>query len=341
MSILYMTGFEGGDLLMDNVTTVAGAPSYSTSVLPAASPSSRSLSLGFSQSIRIPWIDDVTGTRKEPNTSVWFHSQFRFASMQSANIVGLGRNGVELVTLSWTVGTGFITLRINGVVVSTSLTTQSINTYRRLMFHISAFTAGTINVYVDGNLSTPIITHSFVGSINKPNEFYALTAAASSPNYIDDIWALDPSDGVGVTNASDIKDSGIRGQTVNGNGPTQQWTATPAVSPYTAIDDIPPSDVDYISSTSVGQKSNFTKPNLLGSAEKIAAVKIMARVGQSDASAGTKIGMGFEVGGSNNRVDITTPGAGYISNVYNTHPTDPNWTPTNYDSTELSVVSVA
>ena len=111
--------------------------------------------------------------------------------------------------------------------------------------------------------------------------------------HLDDCWAMDPNDGTGATDPALYRDSGIRGQVATGDGSPLGWSDPGGgTGSYVDIDRI--TDTDYISTSSAGTESQFSHDAVASSVERIAAVKIMANVTQSDTSAGTQIGLGFD-----------------------------------------------
>ena len=87
--------------------------------------------------------------------------------------------------------------------------------------------------------------------------------------------------------------------------------------------------------------SEVSKGAVAGSAERIGAVKVYANVTQSDVTAGTKIGLGFDDGVAPVQKDSLVPAAGYVTNVYDVAPGAVDWTPAIYDASDIKIISVA
>lgn len=364
MSILGMNGFESYTFSagtttarnneannMDRIVVLGGTMTRTTDV-PATSPSVHALQITNNDIVSVPWWNDAAGGRNEPGTGFWFHGQARITSNGSTNNDltrwGTSSDDAEFITLSWEDNTTNVTLRVAGTVRVTSSYATGINDFTRFMVEVTGLTltSHTIKVYVNGDLTTPIINYTLIaGDISalaaigsgKPNGFYGRGGVTM---HLDDCWAMDPNDGTGATDPALYRDSGIRGQVVTGDGSPLGWSDPGGgTGSYVDIDRI--TDTDYISTSSAGTESQFSHDAVASSVERIAAVKIMANVTQSDTSAGTQIGLGFDDGASTVQKDSAVPGLGYVTNVYDEKPGTGAWTPATYDASDLIVISVA
>jgi hypothetical protein len=366
MSILGMTGFESYNFtsgtatarndaadLMDRIITLGGGFTRFSTALPDGSPSLQALAVTSTDVGSVPWHNDAAGTRNEPGTSgaFWLHDQVRIASNSTSNDQtrhGTSSDDAEYITLSWEDSTTNITLRVAGVVRATSSYATGIADYTRCMVEVTGvtLTSHTITVYVNGDLTTPIITYTLVaGDVSAlaavgsglANGFYV---RSGNTMYVDDMWAMDHLDGVGATDPTLYRDSGIRGQVPTGDGAPLNWTASGGgAGSYTDIDFVTGSD--YISATAAATESQFSHTAVASNVERVGAVKVMAHVTQSDVSAGTQIGIGFDDGVAPAQKDSLVPGAGYVTNVFDEQPGGGAWTPADYDASDLIVISVA
>ena len=367
MSILGMNGFESyqytsgttaaredaADLMERFV--VLGGDFDRTATVPVGSPSLWALAPGSSDIASIPWWNDSTTpiTRNEPSDAggaFWFHGQAKITLNNASNDAtrwGVSSDDAEYILLSWEDNTTNVTLRIAGVVRVTSGHASGIVDYTRYMVEVSGFDAGdTIKVYVNGDLTTPIIDYTLIAAdavslaavgTGKANGFYVV--GRNGP-LLDDLWAMDHLDGVGATDPSLYRDSGIRGQVPTGDGAPLNWTGSGGgVGSYTDIDLI--TDPDYITASAAATESQFSHTSIATGVERIAAVKVYAHVTQSDASAGASIGLGFDDGAASAQKDSLVPGAGFVTNVYDEQPASGAWTPATYDASDLVVITVA
>lgn len=344
--------------VMDRIVVLAGIPDYTTLAnrIPDDSPSTASLEMDNATIFSFPWLNDAAGTRNEPAGTFWLHFQWTWTFNTSANdvsYVGLSSNDQEYVTISREDNTANITLRVAGSVVATSSYAGSINVFDRIMVEF-AFTGGapvggdTIKVYKDGIITpgSEIISHTLSGpqaaalagiGSGRANGFF--TRSSFFSGYLDDIWAMDTSVATGATDPAQFKDGGIRGAVATGDGSPTNWTLSTGVNSYAVIDDV--SGTDNMSASAVGTETQVTKAAISSVAEKVAAVKVYANVTQSDTSAGTRIGLGFDDGVTSVQKDSLVPAAGYVTNIYNERSAGVDWTPGNYDGADIKIISVA
>lgn len=366
MSILGMNGFETYQFtsgttaaredaadLMERFVVLSGDFDRDADV-PPGSPSLWALSPGASDIVSIPWWDDSTTpiTRNEPSDAggaFWFHGQAKLTNNNTANDAtgwGVSSDDAEYIMLSWEDNTSNVTLRIAGVVRATSGYASGIAAYTRYMVEVSGFDAAdTVKVYVNGDLTTPIITYALIAAdavslaavgTGKANGFYVV--GRNGP-LLDDLWAMDHLDGVGATDPALYRDSGIRGQVGTGDGTPVNWTPSTGGTTFDDLDSL--TDADFISTGAVGTIAEVSKGAVAGSAERIGAVKVYANVTQSDASAGASIGLGFDDGVAPVQKDSLVPATGYVTNVYDAAPGAVDWTPAIYDAADIKIISVA
>lgn len=366
MSILGMNGFESFAFAsnntdasaMDKVVILNGSPVYTTAAnrIPDDSPSAASLEIAYQAILSFPWLNDAAGTRNEPAGTFWLHFRSAWDFNNNSNdtsYIGLSSNDQEYVTISRQDTTSYVTLRVAGSVVAVSSYSVSLDFFDRIMVEF-AFTGGspvggdTIKVYKDGVITpgSEIINHTLSGpqaaalasiGSGRANGFFARSTGFGA--WLDDIWAMDTSVATGATDPAQFKDGGIRGAVATGDGSPTNWTLSTGVNSYAVIDDV--SGTDNMSASAVGTETQVTKAAISTVAEKVAAVKVYANVTQSDASAGTRVGLGFDDGVTSVQKDSIVPATGYVTNVYNERSAGVDWTPGNYDGADIKIISVA
>lgn len=348
MSILGMNGFEGRDGDLDGLITVSGNTQYTTTVPTGGSQRSLQLQLDIH---RMPWFSGEinTATYNEPSGSeYWFHYHQLWISNANNNdaiILGVSRGGSEVITYSHEDTTGEPTIRVAGVVRATaSGATPSSGNWVRYHIHVEGHATGdTISLYADGVLTTPILTYTLIGAdetslaaIGKPNEFYAEGSTASS-THIDNVFALDPNDGVAPTNINLLTDAHIEPSTLNADSATYtDWSGS-----YTDIDEVPPNDTDFISSTTVNEVSTFGHTTVSNPLVLFAQTKW--RVTRT----GTVAGSNMQIRKASISTPATfadesshvAPGDGNVLAQHHTAPDGSSWSKTLFDDTEFGPVS--
>lgn len=129
----------------------------------------------------------------------------------------------------------------------------------------------------------------------------------------------------GAIDPTAFKDSGIRGQVPTGDAIPEEWTPSAGADSYAVIDNI--STSDYLQAATVGQETHVSHNAISSLAEKVGAVKLYAKVTQSDTSAGAQIGLGFSeqiIFGSNGVVSggttFTSSGQTFLTTIPNSGP---------------------
>lgn len=339
-AVLGMAGFEARNTTRDRFVVTTGSFTYSTLVLPIASPSSTSIQTTNGLG-RCPWINDVVGTPSEPSGGeIWFHGNVRASALSTSFLFGTGRNGVEYITVSMD-AIGKVTVRLAAAVVGTAASDSfSIVAFKRLHVHLTGDTAGShLLVYTDGNLSTAVIDVTLSGgnasslaAIGKPNEFYFHGASSSSTSNFDDCVAWDPTD-AGFPGIQFFASCGIKGQVFNANGPETGWSGS-----FADIDELPCSDTDKITASAVGNESSFLKAAV--AEPNVFAVKFMARVTRTGSTAGVNISLKQNDGVSSTLVTAPAPGDGDVQTIFQTAPDGGAWSPVKYDATRFAFVAV-
>jgi hypothetical protein len=336
--VLGMTGFEARATARDRLTVVSGTASYDTSNLPPDSPSATSFS---GVSFRAPWYNDPAAALFVPSTDeFWFHGRYRSNGntvFNSTIRLGVGTSGSEYIVLSTENSTLKLTLRVAGAVVATATSAaMSIGTFERLHVHVTGALAGDqVLVYMDGDLSTPVLSYTLVGgdatalgTLGLPNEF---SAAVRSGDQIDDLVAFDPA-AVGFPGIEHFISCGIKGQVVTGDGAEADWSGS-----YADIDERPASDTDKITAAAVGDESSFTKPAI--GEPNVFAVKVMARVTRTGTTAGSNLTTKINDGAVSDEVTMAAPGDGDVQYIFDTAADGGAWSPMKYDATRIAFIA--
>lgn len=344
--ILGICGFEAQNTTRDRITISAGSPLYSTTNLPSGTGSLAAIR-GSSISIRVPWYDDGNAGVFEPSgDEFWFHGRYYNNNSSNASNdalrLGVGSSGTEFITVSSEDNTNLITIRVAGVVRATaSLAVWSLATWHRVHIHVEGTSSGDdVHVYLNGNLSSPVVSYTLTGTdasnlaavgTGKPNQFY-FVAMPNGSESVDDLVAWDPTDPA-ARPVAQMLELYLDTRRPTGNGAEQDWTGG-----YTAIDEVPNSDADKITSTAVDDYSTFTFA--ASSADNVIAVKVLARVTRTGTDAGANIGLlAINGAGTSEEGAIPAPGDGDVTVVFQQGPGTTDWTTTDFNATRFGVRS--
>lgn len=340
--VLGMFGAGARDTAADRIIVVSGSLNYDTIRLPTASSSSTSIG-GNGTVFRVPWVDDATGTPFTPSTNeFWFHYQHLTNTNGTSNDqlrLGVGRNGVELVAVSCEDNTNKLTIVVLGNVVALAADAFSVSNWKRLHVHVQGYGTGDlIGVYVDGNLTTPVMSYALssgnaaaLASAGKPDEFYVACKSGDSTQRVDDLFAIDPA-AVGFPGIEFFASASILEQTPSGNGAENDWSGS-----FTDIDERPFSDADKRTAGAVGDEFSVVsgavgQPNVF-------AVKVAARVTRTGTVAGTTLGLRVRDGTDTQEIQVPAPGAGHVQAIFDVAPDGFAWSPTKRDATRFGFLA--
>jgi hypothetical protein len=188
---------------------------------------------------------------------------------------------------------------------------------------------GVIVLVVNGlNITEQFINHN-IGQYNKPG--------GNSPGgfYVDDwiIW-----DNSGTENNDFLGDRKVVTSMPSANGALQDWAAS-AGTAYQCIDEIVPSDVDYIQANVAGDISEFEKQLIGISTNDICAAVVVVRALKDDAgSAEFRIGINSAGNVSNGSTKLPNTTAAYFNSIFPLNP-DGNvqWTKAALDAALIRV----
>lgn len=343
MSLLCILGCERQNVLRDRITVAAGTFTYSTTV-PVGSKSSRSIG-GSGASGRRPWYDG-NGTAQSPvGNTYWFHYQYVTGSNTASNDelrLGVGRNGTQGICVSAEDTTNKVALRIGSTLLGTA-TSEAFSadavSFKRVHVFVDHVNGGQVRVYTNGNLSAAVITYTLTGTditnlTGKPNEFHFVMKGGDGSGRFDDVFALDPDGSTsGVTDINQLLSVSVQPIPFTGNGSYTAWTGT-----FADIDELPPSDTDFIEATAVGQAETFTHGGT--DQARVYGVAINARVTRTGTTAGSNIAFRMRQSSTDSDTsDFAAPGDGDVSHIFQTKVGGGTWTPSDLLATEFGVVA--
>lgn len=336
--VLGARSFGFRDELADGLIVIGGLPTYSTTNLPSLSDSTTSFG-GVNCSFRAPWYGPDRIPVEPSTDELWFHLRYYSSTGADGTLrLGVGRDGTSYVSVT-SGADDKIAIRVAGTTRATAaVATFSLATWHRLHVHIEGNQVGdTISVYIDGDLSTPVVSYTLISAdvtalaaVGTPDEFF-LALKGGGADRVDDLIAWDPAHadfpGIDAFVAVSLKE-----MMFTGNGPEQQWSGA-----YTAIDERPPVDTDKIAASAVGQTSSFTKDAV--AADNVYAVQIYGRATRTGTAAGAQIGVSMTDGVDSVDVDVPAPGDGYFTVIFDAAPDGTDWSPVSFDAARVAFTS--
>ena len=344
MSIMGLNGFEYGfnvNFEDDGLIVTGGGVGEQNFGTPAGSASTvRAIFLNMLGPCHQPWVsgEQAGGT---PNTAsgtvYWWHMYLQWSNFNTLGYAGSGIGVTEGVTLSTGAG-GTVQLRVGGLDRGAeSAAVLSLSAWHRFHVKIDHQTGGDVEVYLDGDLTTPIITYTLIAAditnlTGKGSGFW-WQADGVTAVYCDDCFSLDPADAIGVTDIELLANASVQGISITGNGNYQQWNGD-----YTDIDEIPASDVDYIDVASIDQAATYAVEN--ASQAAVHFVQSKWRMTRTGSSAGVQAQVRIRNGATDKDETITAaPGSGNIIQHHHTAPDGSAWNKTKFDASEFGMVS--
>lgn len=336
---LGINGFEFQNAGLDGIEIISGGVLSYNAGVPDNSRSTRSLATNGA-TLFMKWNNGATATAaaNSPGAERYvFGFQGRVPSNDANNDalrIGVSDGVDEIVTLSRENATGYTTLRVNGAVVVTSAHIWETNVFERFIVDVNP--GVYVRVYVDGDLSTPIIDHTLVASMDPPTGFYVASAAAHVSR-VDDMWAIevesgDPSNilrryisvsvGLAVPNAAGTYTDGTGGVAAD-------------------LAEVPPNDATGVEFALPDEASTygFSVTNL---DPILLATKVAARVTRSGTDAGEECQIRLVQGGD--ELDLpaaqtAAPGDGHVILVSDVDGAGAPWTLANFTSGEIGFVT--
>lgn len=335
-AFLGICGFEGRSAAYDRLTVTNGTPAWDTSNIPAGG--SLASMGGNTVRFRAPWYRDDTGGRWEPAAChVLMHAQYYTAVNTTNNDglrLGLGSDGDEYITVSAEDAGNKITIRVAGTLRATAASAAfGTSSWTRVHLLIEGQATGdVISVYTAGNLSTPAVTYTLIGAdetalaaagSGKPNEFYVEHKSGDSLGRCDDLFAVDL-DHADAPATALLLEPAVVPRLPTGDGAEAEWSGA-----YSAIDEVPASDTDKVTSTAVGEESTFTHAAI--AEDNVYAVKQVCRVTRTGTDAGANIALRARSATDVATTTVPAPGDGYVQWIYALDPDDAAWSPTTFD----------
>ena len=335
MSVIGMSGFGGRTVDADRITQVNGTILWDTSNVPNAG-TAVALRATFNSECYIPFDSSAS--------EFWVHYHVRPSTNNTTNdtlVLGWGNAGSLLGAISFEDSTLRVTIQINGSVVATS-TTFSPSVANWVSLHAKVVldaVTGSVDVYASGDLTTPVV--SFSGNTDptaatNANEFHFDIRANDR---IANLIAMDPTDATGITDPQQLISPSIRVLVPTADGNYTDWSPSTGATGYNLIDELPPSDSDYVEATAVSQASTFTHTSV-GTVGNVTAVRHSVRVLRTGTGAGSQITIRRRAASTDyDETAVAAPGAGFVSTLWDQKPGGGNWSATDLDATEFGFVS--
>jgi len=326
MARIFIDGFESGDL--GQWLVMGGSPTINSGAL-AGKSGTYYLSL------------PVSGTYVKtslPSTYSTVYGAFKLwmsGPGLEAPFFYLHSDANEVFRLSYGYTNGnTIKFYIGGVYVNTSAQTLVLNALQLVEFYFYiADSSGRVVVKVNG-----ITVIDYTGD-TKPSTFSTVNTMflfAGSGQFVFDDVILDDANWIGPTS--------IQGLAVTGAGSTTQFDPSTG-SNYACVDEIPPSDADYISTNVANEIDTYACGDLTGTINSVKAVQVQARCVQEGSPAVPKIQLVTRPT-STDRVSasksIQTFAPGVVSNIWELNPDDSAaWESADVNGMEIGVKAVA
>lgn len=255
----------------------------------------------------------------------------------NASVISFWGGGEKLGLLTVLYNTGILTLswtNMTNVIVSSEVPIPTATWMLMEVYYLPHLTAGTFTVKING-----VVFVTATGVKTAPSttniDGIQLDCTNSVNTYFDD-FILDDANWIGS--------SSIQKSAVTAAGATTGLTPS-AGSNYDCVEEIPPSDVDYIYTNTPNAVDTYVCGNLTGTINSVKAVQVQARCMQEGVSAVPKIQLVTRPA-STDRVsaskDVTTFMPKTVFNIWNTNPEDSQpWEAADVNGMEIGVKAVA
>jgi len=324
MSRIFMDGFESGDL--NSWSSEGTFPGINSSVSGRTGNYCTYFNAaGIVLDINILSISNIYMAYKlRPETFAIGAGGLRFYN-GTTHLGGLNQN--SLPQFYW--GTTNVNL------VSTSSISTSTSQWNLMeIYYLPHLTNGTFILKVNGIIAineSGVKTSASTLNINK----ITFQVNNSAYFYLDD-FILDDANWIGP--------SSIQGLAVTGAGNSAQFDPSTGNN-YACVDEIPPSDADYISTNTPNEIDTYACGDLTGTINSIKAVQVQARCMQEGSPAVPKIQLVTRPT-STDRVSasksVQTFAPGTVSNIWELNPDDSAaWSEADVNGMEIGVKAVA
>jgi hypothetical protein len=209
---------------------------------------------------------------------VGFHWQNIAHTSGTAGIVRFRNGTTDIATLA--LSNGVITLRTGGTggsVVGTATLAPSPATFYHLEFKIVRHAStGILELYVNGSLDTQV-TGLALGSSSVDMIHFGFIPTSNQPQMIyDNLFIWDDS---GSVNNDVMGEHNVETLFPSGDTSQADWTGN-----ATNLDDVPYSDATLVTSSTVGDRSEFDLGNLASTDVTIAGIMALVRASKDDAN---------------------------------------------------------
>lgn len=259
---------------------------------------------------------DATGTPRSPSGARWgFQMQALLPTANTAIRFGMSDDATEVISLTKDPTTGRVALYIAGAEVAVSPTyVWGLGAFRKFTIDVLSQAAGHVKVYVDGDLSAPVIDHPLAGAIGVPNSCWAQGVNVAGIA-IDDLIAWEWGVGLNPDLLEEVIDATVGFRPPVGPGPYTDWTdGSAGAGTYDLIDERPPNNADLIEATSVDEASTFDFED--SDSERVLFATARMKIERSGTDAGSSIQLRFSQGGTDldlPAVPAAAPGDGYVT----------------------------
>lgn len=350
MRIIGQIGGESRDLELEGMILLSGlAPRFLTTNLPSDSLSGVAIAtpVGTGANSWMRYFHDGTTSSSTPKAVTQTEWGFHFRYYQSTGatafspntIIGCYLDTTEILSISFTVA-NLVTIRVNGAVVATSVMPLSVEEWERIHVFIDNQIGGEINVYIDGDLTSTIVSYTLGSALSNPNCF-RVTRAIGSGFFVDDIFCWEMGAGPYADNPNLLASGCVEKITINGNGYYSDWgNGAGGTGTYTAIDELPPNDSDYIDSDGVDQV--YTATNSGTANDLVYSVQVSQRVMRSGSIAGENLQVVQRINSTDENYPATpcaAPGDGHVIVTFDEDAEGNPWTKSRLLASEFGVIS--
>lgn len=350
MRIIGQVGFESRNFELEGMIQLSGSqPTFVTTNLPSDSLSLVRMGAGGA-ALANSWMRyfhdgaTVSSTPKSVTQTEWgfhfrFYQQATTVAFSTGNIIAVSDDTTEVLGISFTTG-NLVTIRVNGVVVATSVIPLSVEEWERIHVFVDNQIGGEVEVYIDGDLSTPIVTYTLLAPLTNPNAF-KVHKGTNTIGYLDDMFCWEMGAGPYPDNRNLLASGCVEAILLDGDGNYTEWgDGAGGTGSYTAIDEYPPNDTDFIDSDAVDER--YTATNVGTANDLVYSVQVAQRVMRSGTLAGENMQVLHRVNGVDDYYPASpcaAPGDGHVIVVLDEDAEGNPWTKATLLATEFGAIS--
>ena len=326
MARVFIDGFESGDHDMWDVEGNATAVS------------SDGLDMDGSYCLDLNSVSEYLGKNITAEDEMYFAFLYRPTNgSNSKSILALLNGGTVIVGIRRNVTTGFLEAYRGGVLINTGSISLQLNVTSLIEIHVKvADSGGRIETKVDGVTDIDFTGDTKPGADTQFNlvrlGFYAASVYVYA--YFDNLIMDD---------AAWIGDTKIQVVVPTGAGTTTGWTPS-AGNNWACVDEIPASDVDYVSINSNDVVDTYATGNMAGTIGSVKCVQIQSRARTDGAPTPTNLKLAVRSGGTDyfsgdNAVPATEKS---LWNLWENNPADAAaWEESDVNNIEIGIKSAA